>query len=65
MFTRGSLKIKQIDIKLAKYSLLCTIDQGVTTQRKRSSAGSIQRSIEVVPTRAGSLHSISSSEGSS
>lgn len=42
------------------------IDQGAASQRKRSSAGSIQRSIEVVPTyRAGSLHSISSSEGSS
>ncbi|KAG5672487.1 hypothetical protein PVAND_002613 [Polypedilum vanderplanki] len=46
-------------------SQLSATDQGVTTQRKRSSAGSIQRSIEVVPTRAGSLHSISSSEGSS
>uniref|UniRef100_A0A182FQP1 C2 domain-containing protein n=1 Tax=Anopheles albimanus TaxID=7167 RepID=A0A182FQP1_ANOAL len=54
-------------------------DQGVsssssssTSQRKRASAGSIQRSVEVTPIpaqsaayRAGSLHSISSSEGSS
>ncbi|CRL06041.1 CLUMA_CG019127, isoform A [Clunio marinus] len=47
-------------------SQLSATDQGAASQRKRSSAGSIQRSIEVVPTyRAGSLHSISSSEGSS
>ncbi|XP_055607386.1 regulating synaptic membrane exocytosis protein 1 isoform X9 [Uranotaenia lowii] len=60
-------------------SQLSATDQGVsssssssTSQRKRSSAGSIQRSVEVTPIpsqsaayRAGSLHSISSSEGSS
>lgn len=48
-----------------------SLDQTTVTQRKRASAGSIQRSfiqrsIEVVPQcHAGSLHSISSSEGSS
>ncbi|XP_055642495.1 regulating synaptic membrane exocytosis protein 2 isoform X2 [Toxorhynchites rutilus septentrionalis] len=60
-------------------SQLSATDQGIspsssssTSQRKRSSAGSIQRSVEVTPIppqsaayRAGSLHSISSSEGSS
>ncbi|KFB40250.1 AGAP001690-PA-like protein [Anopheles sinensis] len=63
---------------LARCSILLA-DQGVsssssssTSQRKRASAGSIQRSVEVTPIpaqsaayRAGSLHSISSSEGSS
>ncbi|XP_053697220.1 regulating synaptic membrane exocytosis protein 1 [Sabethes cyaneus] len=60
-------------------SQLSATDQGIspsssssTSQRKRSSAGSIQRSVEVTPIPsqssaygAGSLHSISSSEGSS
>ncbi|KAL1394655.1 hypothetical protein pipiens_011790 [Culex pipiens pipiens] len=66
--------------KSSSTSQLSATDQGISpssssstsTQRKRSSAGSIQRSVEVTPTpsqsaayRAGSLHSISSSEGSS
>nr|XP_040240416.2 regulating synaptic membrane exocytosis protein 1 isoform X1 [Anopheles coluzzii] len=66
-------------IKSNSTSQLSATDQGVspsssssTSQRKRASAGSIQRSVEVTPIpaqsaayRAGSLHSISSSEGSS
>ncbi|XP_065087188.1 regulating synaptic membrane exocytosis protein 2 [Ochlerotatus camptorhynchus] len=65
--------------KSSSTSQLSATDQGIspsssssTSQRKRSSAGSIQRSVEVTPIppqsaayRAGSLHSISSSEGSS
>ncbi|XP_062556124.1 uncharacterized protein LOC134220973 isoform X8 [Armigeres subalbatus] len=65
--------------KSSSTSQLSATDQGIspsssssTSQRKRSSAGSIQRSVEVTPipsqsgaNRAGSLHSISSSEGSS
>ncbi|XP_055680210.1 regulating synaptic membrane exocytosis protein 2 isoform X3 [Lutzomyia longipalpis] len=53
-------------------SQLSATDQGaMPPHRKRSSSGCIQRSVEVAPTgsqssgRAGSLHSISSSEGSS
>lgn len=46
------------------------VDRGSADQRKRASAGSIQRSCEVASNtaqhiRAGSLQSISSSEGSS
>lgn len=57
-----------------KQTTTTTPDQGASSRdRKRASAGSIQRSVEVAPSptaqsacRAGSLHSIStSSDGSS
>lgn len=62
-------KINEITQKENQISTI-HVDRGSADQRKRASAGSIQRSCEVASNtaqhiRAGSLQSISSSEGSS